>query len=566
MRHLLILLLLLVMTTWATPVSDHGALSVQNGVIVDKNGKPPQLRGMSLFWNIYPEGSKYYNATTVQQLASSWKIDVLRVAIGNTSAQDAKTMIDAAIANGIYVIVDWHYHDAQNGSAKAFFTDVSNYVKGKNNPPNVIYEIWNEPTTKLWNDIYNYAVDVIPSIRGNSPNSLIIIGTPSYSSLVDAALAKPVPGTNLAYAFHFYASEAAHYNYRNRMLNAICNKLPIFATEWGTSVADGGANDKTLDWPKIYNWVSLMETFKVSWANWSIADKPESSAALNGGTQPSQVGNAGNLSPSGTYLRNVISALNTTGTHSSVSSDSYKCPSSSSFSRTGKGTLGFTLSWEAENYRDSSGVNSMAVTGAMNGQVMTGYNTPGEYTDYLVTSNQARDTILMMVLNTRGGAGVFKYTIGGKTLTANIPQKASWGDTYVPIQIPPGENALKIEVQSVSNAIDFDYFSFVIPDSIDTATYKLDTWLSNPSAIQEHSIATKLNWNSRSSTLSWDKPLGWTQLEILDSRGRRVYTTAIAKDQNSIQLDQQGLPSGILHARLTGENVYPAQYRFVHLQ
>ena len=170
---------LLVNLALATPVQTHGALKVQNGEIVNKNGQPPQLRGMSLFWDIWNEGSTFYNSTTINHLADTWIVSVVRAAIGGGSVQNAKTIIDAAIANGIYVIVDWHKHGIETEPAKNFFREISSYVKNNhNNAPNVIYEIFNEPIEQNWSQIKQYAEQVIPVIRANSPDHIIVVGTP----------------------------------------------------------------------------------------------------------------------------------------------------------------------------------------------------------------------------------------------------------------------------------------------------------------------------------------------------------------------------------------------------
>jgi endoglucanase len=102
-----------------SPVACHGALSVKDGRIVGQHGEPVTLRGMSLFWSQW--APQYYSAETVGWLARDWRVDVVRAAIaaeGNDSARQhfdrefakAGAVIDAAVANGIYVIVDWHAH------------------------------------------------------------------------------------------------------------------------------------------------------------------------------------------------------------------------------------------------------------------------------------------------------------------------------------------------------------------------------------------------------------------------------------------------------------------------
>lgn len=566
MSKIVFFLLLSFLLVGATPVSDHGALSVKNGVVVDKNGKPPQLRGMSLFWNIYPEGSKYFNSTAIGQLATNWKTDVIRAAIGNTSSADAKTIIDAAITNGVYVIVDWHYHTAMPTEAKAFFTDVSAYVKNKGNPPNVIYEIWNEPTIDTWSPIKTYADQVIPSIRGNSPAALVIVGTPKYSSMVDAALADPLTGTNIAYAFHFYASESGHRNYKYRALNAICNDLPVFVTEWGTSKADGGS-DPTLNWTWIKEWVSFLENNKLSWANWSIADKAESSAALVSGTTPSQMSTSGNLTASGTYLKTLISTLSTTGKHPDISSSSYACPSSSSFSRTGKGSIGTDIAFEAENYVDTLGVTQVdGDATAHNSMYLSGYGT-GDYSNYLITNPSVKDTILIMVMYVRGGAGSVTYTSAGKTVNATIPASTTWKSVWTPVMFKSGEQSLRFDFSSANGNVDFDYFTFVAADSSDTVNYGLKTWKTTGVKIQADRTTSPLRaiHSGNELILALGSKNSWTSVEAFTTSGQPLEHWDIQQGQTELALDQGSLPQGIVLFRANGTNLFSSTLRVTNI-
>src|SRR5690606_4238006 len=134
-----------------TPVACHGPLSIRDGKIVGAHGQPVTLRGMSLFWSQW--APQYYSAETVEWLASDWKVDVVRAAIaaeGKDSALQhfdrelakASTVIDAAVENGLYVIVDWHAHRAYPDEAERFLTAIAAKY---GHLPNLIYEDWNEP-------------------------------------------------------------------------------------------------------------------------------------------------------------------------------------------------------------------------------------------------------------------------------------------------------------------------------------------------------------------------------------------------------------------------------------
>ena len=303
----LFLIALMAVLSFATPFSEHGKLSVKDGKIKDKNGNDFVLRGMSMFWNIYSEGSKYYNQNTVTTLAgSSWNANVIRVAIGNTSASDATNFMDWTSQAGIYVIVDWHYHNTDLNNAKTFFTTVSQHAKTKGYT-HVLYEVFNEPIKQSWTEIKSYAETLIDVIRANDPDGIIIVGNPNYSADLASPMDNPIAASkskNVMYTLHFYTSDANHNVYQGGLKSAFCKKFPVFATEWGTSQADGGGAQ---DWALTNGWMSLVETLGISWANWSYTDKCESSAALCGG-----------MSASGKYVQQIMSKRNTGGSITSA--------------------------------------------------------------------------------------------------------------------------------------------------------------------------------------------------------------------------------------------------------
>ena len=113
-------------------VATHGALAVVDGQLSDAHGAPIQLRGVSLFWSQW--SGPYYNARTIPALAESWHATVVRAAMGISNPggylQDpnafasVRQVVDAAIAEGIYVIIDWHEELAttHTAQASAFFT------------------------------------------------------------------------------------------------------------------------------------------------------------------------------------------------------------------------------------------------------------------------------------------------------------------------------------------------------------------------------------------------------------------------------------------------------------
>ncbi|MCL1957411.1 MAG: cellulase family glycosylhydrolase, partial [Fibromonadales bacterium] len=245
--------------------------------------------------------------------------------IGNGDVQDAKNFMDWTWQAGIYVIIDWHHHDLDQNGATSFFNTVASYAK-QNNYNHVIYEIFNEPCSGAtgtncgsaisWASIKTYSESIISTIRTQDNNGLIIVGTPAYSSDIGSARANPITGDkakNILYSLHFYTSDPSHNAYMANLQVAWCNNFPVFASEWGTSMADGGDKDKTMNWDRTNGWMSLVETIGISWANWSIIDKDETAAALTNGCCSGGTFSNSNLSASGKYVQTIMSKRNTGG-------------------------------------------------------------------------------------------------------------------------------------------------------------------------------------------------------------------------------------------------------------
>jgi endoglucanase len=290
-----------------TPVEKHGQLSVSGTKIINQQGDAIQLAGMSLFWSQWI--GKYYNYDCVKWLKDDWNCSVVRAAMGvghggyatqpEVELEKISAVIDAAIKLGIYVVVDFHEHKAENytAEAKAFFTHIAQKY---GNTPNIIYEIYNEPLAVSWSEVIKpYAEVVIAEIRKYDPDNIIVCGTPNWSQKVDDAAKDPIAGGNIAYALHFYSG--THKEWLMKIGDeAISKGICLFVTEYGTTEANGDGPVFEAETQKWYEW---MNNYKISHCNWSVADKNESSAALVAGASPSGGWKAKEIKPSGVLVR-----------------------------------------------------------------------------------------------------------------------------------------------------------------------------------------------------------------------------------------------------------------------
>ncbi|PRX92513.1 glycoside hydrolase family 5 protein [Allonocardiopsis opalescens] len=299
-----------------------GPLHVCGTRLCDAGGRPVQLRGMST------HGLQWYahcvTGASLDALAQDWRADVVRVSMyvqeggyetdpaGYTDLVDG--IVDQVTARGMYAIVDFHLltpgdPTANLGNARTFFAEISRRQAGN---PNVLYEIANEPNGVGWSTIRGYAEQVIPVIRANDPDSVVLVGTRAWSSLgvseggsEQEIVNDPVRADNIMYTFHFYAATHGQ-NYLDT-LDRASRRLPVFVTEFGTQTSSGdGGNDFAM----ADRYLALMAERGISWVNWNFSDDFRSGAVFREGTCGSggPWTGTGPLKPAGVWVREHIRA------------------------------------------------------------------------------------------------------------------------------------------------------------------------------------------------------------------------------------------------------------------
>jgi endoglucanase len=126
---------------------------------------------------------------------------------------------------------------------------------------------------------------------------------------VDAVAANPITGfKNIAYSFHFYASDPNHQEkLRAKADLALKKGLPLIVTEWGVGESNGNGKFDTV---LVKTWFDWMEKNKLSWTNWNITDKQETTALLMPGASENGGWMEDQLSPAGQYIRGKLRGLN----------------------------------------------------------------------------------------------------------------------------------------------------------------------------------------------------------------------------------------------------------------
>jgi endoglucanase len=277
----------------AQPVKEHGQLKVVGTKLTDAKGRPVALHGMSLGWhNLWP---RFYNAGVVKTLVKDWHCTVIRAAMGvelndsgylknpASSAAKIRAVVDAAIKQGVYVIIDWHSHNIKEKEAAIFFKEMATRYRKY---PNVIYELFNEPDYETWPEVKAYSEVLIKTIRAIDPDNIILVGSPKWDQDIQLPAADPIKGyDNLMYTMHFYAG--THKQWLRDKTDEVINKgLPIFVSECAGMEATGNGPIDHSEWDKFVYW---MNDKGLSWIAWSVSDKAETCSVLN----PSASSNGG---------------------------------------------------------------------------------------------------------------------------------------------------------------------------------------------------------------------------------------------------------------------------------
>lgn len=286
-------------------VSYNGCLQINKSDIVNQYGESLLLKGISthgIQWF-----KELYTLDNISKLKEIFDINLIRIAmyteqdgyINNPILKNKVIeIVKYAIELDLYVIIDWHIlndndPNTNKEQAKEFFKEMSNKFK---HTPNVLYEICNEPNGSVtWDDVKSYANEIIHIIRNNTKN-IIIVGTPNWCQDIDKVADDKLNYDNIAYSLHFY-SGSHNEELRKKIDYARSKNLCVFVSEFGISKASGTGGVFKKE-GKI--WLDYLKERNISFVNWSLTNKDESSALLLPNTK---VIDESNLSASGKFIK-----------------------------------------------------------------------------------------------------------------------------------------------------------------------------------------------------------------------------------------------------------------------
>lgn len=255
----------------------HGFISVIGNRLVDQNWDLYALRGVSLnFHNFAPQ---FYSQNVIRQIASEWKSSVVRASINDfddnpeNAFQKLDLVVQAAIVNSIYVIIDYNTFGPQLDKARTFFRRVASTYSRY---PNIIYEILHDSGNFIqWPELKDYSIDLIRVIRAIDPFNLILVPSPHSNQDIHLVANSPITGyKNIAYACRFVVSHQQWF--RDRIVSVLDRGLPLFVTECGPmDPVDGPLSVQ--DWNE---WNFFLKDHLISWVAWHLGNEEVPSAML----------------------------------------------------------------------------------------------------------------------------------------------------------------------------------------------------------------------------------------------------------------------------------------------
>jgi endoglucanase len=224
-------------------------LKTESNYFTNNLGEPIKLRGVSLCslaWHSPLEQIKQ-----VSDVNTGWHPNILRLPVQvrewDRIGGDAyiRSRLDPAVKlcreNGVYCIIDWHLIAAWDDPVsdkrlRDFWRKVAPLYADNSN---VLYEIFNEPTTpkqrtrENWLRWRNKAQSWVDFIRTMAPETILLVGSPHWAQMTSFAAEDPIYGKNIGYVTHVYPNYKPHK--WDKLFGDAAAKIPMMITEWGWS-------------------------------------------------------------------------------------------------------------------------------------------------------------------------------------------------------------------------------------------------------------------------------------------------------------------------------------------
>ena len=232
--------------------ADALAPLVVDGNRVTTGGETFTFQGVSVMApeqnDVCPECSPRPTSEMID-LAAQWGANVVRLPVtevyGSTdlAAYDASYIepyVQQAVDLGIYLIIDLHYvrdyGDGEGAIPASVVQRFWDYIAPRyGDISNVVFEVFNEPLNPAsWATWKSYIQPVVDSLRESAPDTLILMGSPSWSTMPGGAVGDPVADHNTAYVYHLYPNQGAPTtSLLDSKFGTAAQSIPVVVSEFG---------------------------------------------------------------------------------------------------------------------------------------------------------------------------------------------------------------------------------------------------------------------------------------------------------------------------------------------
>ncbi|GAA4781769.1 cellulase family glycosylhydrolase [Microbacterium gilvum] len=228
------------------------ALSVQGNRVVDEAGADVALRGVSVLAPEQNDVCDYCDARPTSEmidLAAEWGSRIVRLPVTEISATTDLAAYDAqyiapyveqAVDLGVYLIIDLHlvrdYGDGTGAVPRSTVQRFWEYIAPRyGGTTNVVFEVFNEPINPAsWTTWKSYIQPVVDAIRETAPDTLLLMGSPQWSTMLNGAVSDPIVDDNVAYVYHLYPNQGAPTTaLLDGKFGDAAEQLPVVVTEFG---------------------------------------------------------------------------------------------------------------------------------------------------------------------------------------------------------------------------------------------------------------------------------------------------------------------------------------------
>lgn len=261
-------------------------LSVSGTQIV-ANGIPVRLRGVNMGDPFWARNSDWYPRLTLNDytvLAQEWHANIVRIGVFPTQWKNTdhtqlidglSQQINAALSNGMYVIISYHTigwpdgyyqaaypgnppdtYDSSMSVATSFWAAMSQQY---GSDTRIIFDLWNEPVNPadltsdptdpnpLWPQLKSYYETLIQTVRNNHAQNIVIATGNRWASWLVGIKDNPLSDPNVVYAYHQYSTPGRNTASKwDQDTGGLIGVKPVIASEWGYEDSDAGASPQ---WP-----------------------------------------------------------------------------------------------------------------------------------------------------------------------------------------------------------------------------------------------------------------------------------------------------------------------------